>query len=256
MVDTPRTKAALQTLLADNVAGDISAQDLRDMLVSQAVPVWMQKLDHRVSGETAHADDDYFSVDSSADYTEVDVSGTTTWTTQDGLLSVLYEDQTAGDAGCYVKPITSASAPMTIETRVRMENDDVNSHIAGLCFTDGATTVDDMVSIGLQLSATGYALTLTHGAITNFDTDFTILRASGLPTITGGLYLRLVWTATNTFAAAVSPDGVSWTAYGAAADTFIHVPTHFGIFATTYGATVPAVATFDCFKVYDADLSV
>lgn len=34
MVDTVRTKAALQTLLADNTTGDISPQDLRDMLVS------------------------------------------------------------------------------------------------------------------------------------------------------------------------------------------------------------------------------
>lgn len=34
MADTVRTKAALQTLLADNVAGDISPQDLRDFLVS------------------------------------------------------------------------------------------------------------------------------------------------------------------------------------------------------------------------------
>ena len=34
MADTARTLAALQTLLADNATGDISAQDLRDMLVS------------------------------------------------------------------------------------------------------------------------------------------------------------------------------------------------------------------------------
>ncbi len=34
MVDTPRTLSALQTLLANNSAGDIGAQDLRDMLVS------------------------------------------------------------------------------------------------------------------------------------------------------------------------------------------------------------------------------
>lgn len=34
MVDTARTTAALQTLFADNTAGAISAQDLRDFLVS------------------------------------------------------------------------------------------------------------------------------------------------------------------------------------------------------------------------------
>lgn len=34
MVDTVRTTSALRTLLADNTAGNISAQDLRDVLVS------------------------------------------------------------------------------------------------------------------------------------------------------------------------------------------------------------------------------
>lgn len=34
MVDTIRTLSALQSLLGDNTSGDISAQDLRDMLVS------------------------------------------------------------------------------------------------------------------------------------------------------------------------------------------------------------------------------
>ncbi len=34
MVDTVRTLSALQALLADNIVGDITAQDLRDMLVS------------------------------------------------------------------------------------------------------------------------------------------------------------------------------------------------------------------------------
>lgn len=39
MTDTVRTLAALQTLLADNSAGAISPQDLRDMLVSVASPL-------------------------------------------------------------------------------------------------------------------------------------------------------------------------------------------------------------------------
>lgn len=34
MADTPRTRTTLQTTLADNTSGDISPQDLRDMLVS------------------------------------------------------------------------------------------------------------------------------------------------------------------------------------------------------------------------------
>lgn len=43
MVDTVRPLATLQNLLADNVAGDISAQDVRDVLLSlwvQTIPFW------------------------------------------------------------------------------------------------------------------------------------------------------------------------------------------------------------------------
>lgn len=38
MADTRRTLSALQTILADNTSGDISPQDIRDMLVSVTPP--------------------------------------------------------------------------------------------------------------------------------------------------------------------------------------------------------------------------
>jgi len=38
MADTSRTKSALATILADNTAGDISPQDLRDLMESLDVP--------------------------------------------------------------------------------------------------------------------------------------------------------------------------------------------------------------------------
>jgi hypothetical protein len=41
MVDTVKTLAALQTLLADNTAGDISEQDVRDFLVSVFPPQYV-----------------------------------------------------------------------------------------------------------------------------------------------------------------------------------------------------------------------
>lgn len=221
------------------------------------VPEWIRYLAVRQDDETVHADDDLFGSDSSGDYTEIDVTGTTTWTTSRGLLSCLFEDQTAGDAGCYVKSITSASAPMTISTRVRLENADQNSDVIGLCFTDGATTGDDMVGAQVQLDASAFSLALVNGPITAFDGDFTLIFSSAPQTpLLNGLYMRLIWTAANTFAMAVSPDGVSWTDYASAADTFTFTPTHLGVFVTSYGGTAQAIATFDYIRVYDSDLSV
>jgi len=59
MADTPRTRAALQTLLADNNSGEISAQDLRDFLVT-ALPAefvneydfWAQPLPANMTDKT------------------------------------------------------------------------------------------------------------------------------------------------------------------------------------------------------------
>ena len=51
MPDTRRTLAALQTLLADNTAGDISAQDVRDMLVS-VYPVTLTSPQGRLTTES------------------------------------------------------------------------------------------------------------------------------------------------------------------------------------------------------------
>jgi hypothetical protein len=45
MADTQRTRAALQTLLADNVTGDISPQDLRDFLVTVMQPEFVNAND-------------------------------------------------------------------------------------------------------------------------------------------------------------------------------------------------------------------
>ncbi len=54
MVDTVRTLSALQTLLADNAAGDISAQDMRDLLVS-VYPFAQQK---KLTGTTGATEGD------------------------------------------------------------------------------------------------------------------------------------------------------------------------------------------------------
>ena len=56
MVDTVRSLSALQTLLADNVSGSISAQDLRDFLIS-AYPEYGLPLASTLEGKAAFLDD-------------------------------------------------------------------------------------------------------------------------------------------------------------------------------------------------------
>jgi hypothetical protein len=58
MADTQRTLAALQTLLADNTAGDISAQDLRDFLVTVHPGAWTKNDTAKTASFTLAAFDD------------------------------------------------------------------------------------------------------------------------------------------------------------------------------------------------------
>lgn len=55
MPDTPRTLAALEALLADNTAGDISAQDIRDFLVSVALITGTGELGGTADAPTVNA---------------------------------------------------------------------------------------------------------------------------------------------------------------------------------------------------------
>jgi hypothetical protein len=70
------------------------------------------------------------------------------------------------------------------------------------------------------------------------------------------LYLRLVWTAANTWGFAWSPDGVSWTDYNFSTFAATMTPTHFGPWVSSWGQTVPLVASFEYVRVTESDLSV
>ena len=70
MVDTARLLPALQTLLADNTAGDISAQDVRDMLVSTYPHVENVK-NHGAVGD--NSTDDTVAIQAAADAAKGDL---------------------------------------------------------------------------------------------------------------------------------------------------------------------------------------
>lgn len=257
MTDTVRTLSALQTLLADNTSGDISPQDARDVLVSSWTPGWVQYLDHRLSDETPHTDDDFFQTDSSADYTDDAVSGTATWQITRGVLSVRYTSQSGGNAATFIKPITSASAPMTIETRLSVASLKVNWPTAALVFADGTSASSKTIEFGTtgNNDLSNAALQLRKGTRTdiqasNYNRLVSIWACDYLT------YIRLIWKSANTWQAAASVDGISWWSKGFADVSYTMTPTHFGFLVTSYGDTNDHGAAFDYFRVYDSDLSV
>lgn len=223
------------------------------------VPEWVSYLSERQAGETSHADDDFFTSDSSGDYTEVDPTGTTTWQIKYGKLSVVFEDQAQWDLGAFLKPITSASSPITIETRMTTWYHLVNFPTAGILFTDGTATTSKCIWYGLMADAAGNAqrLTIRSGTLTNANTVEANMLTNdivGSPNVFG---LRLIWKSANTWQAALGIDPISWVNFGMGNLTEAFTPTHFGFFATSFDATsVQFMANWDYLRRDNADRSV
>lgn len=100
MADTQRTRAQLLTLLADNATGEISPQDLRDMLVSLFGVYGIISLKGNTTGQA-------FTADSAAKITNWQANGLAVGMTPDYANNELQVDET----GTYVVLglITSAS---------------------------------------------------------------------------------------------------------------------------------------------------
>ncbi len=223
--------------------------------VSGPVPKLIQARNARLSGETAHADDDFFLTDSSADYVEVTPSGTADWVygTND-VLSVAVDNQSNEDWAVAVKPIPAAGVPTTIETRISMQAfQDSDFGAAGLCFTDGSPPVAGSEIVFFVLAGGGLRISRSNAdGDTIGSADWTTERGIH----EGPIWLKVIWTAVNTFAFAVSTDRVHWTDWDAAVSTRTFTPTHMGFVAGTYGNGPTSVVTFDCLRVADADESV
>ena len=231
---------------------------IADGVVGQSVPDWVVYLTERLSGETSHTDDDFFTLDSSGDYTEQTVTGTAVWTIAQGVASVVYDGQSGSDVAAKLKPITTATLPITIETAVSMVATGQDFTHIGVCFTDGTATTSNVALSRLHRTGNDATYRTGAGTLTSFNTDINnslVNAADHLPF--GFIYMRLVWDATNNFKASFG-DGVSWTDFDATGVSFAKTmtPTHFGIHVSTQSGTIANIATFQYFRVYDADLSV
>jgi hypothetical protein len=249
-----------------SVESDIAALDdgglntvaeVRTALTSvlDSVPEADQYLIRRLPDETPHALDDFYDSDTSADYTQTTPTGTATPQIARGLLSWIFDTQTTQDVVLFTKAFGAIDPPITIETRVRTYGE--GKHAAGLCFSDGTDTTSNVIVTGTLVTggATVPLFICYSGTITLLDTA-SINQGTPYPIMTGGLYYRLVWKTTNTFRAAFSVDGVSWTSAGVGDIADTQTPTRLGVFVSTYGggAGISSLAAFDYLRVYEADL--
>lgn len=199
---------------------------------------------HRLSG--SHADDDEFSSDTSANYTEVDPSGTTTWTITKNVLSCTFINHTANDIGAYLKAITMADGDW-LETLVRIVGTNANYNMAGLVLTDGTLTSSNAAAFLVYpiLNATQLSFTLWTGTVTNLSA--TPINSSIMSHGTGaGMRLRLLRQSSTAYKIYAGPmDGAQVSDFGTGTANPGFTPTHGGLCVSTFGANHNSIASFD-----------
>jgi hypothetical protein len=196
----------------------------------------------------AGTDDDEFADASLTGFTAQTVSGTATWTEDNDVLSVLFHSQTSGDWAAQLKALTTPSSPLVIQTAVRVFSPHTSSALVGLLLTDGTTTTSNCIAATTIVTTSNNNIIAARGwTLTDLQNPVLDQHASSFSMMIPWLYMRLTWSAANTFLAEWSPDGVTWSDFGLGNQSHTMTPTHMGVAVTNFGGgtTTPRIATFE-----------
>jgi hypothetical protein len=216
---------------------------------------WVPYVRSVITTYPGHGDDDEFDDESKTGITELTVSGSATWTESYGVLSAVFDSQSAGDFAAALKSLTPNTAPVTVETAVRFLTRSETNPMIGVGFTDGVVAASNCAA---TMIATGSLLgqlifSAASGTLTNMSVPADV---GDVELHSDRLWLRCIWTAANTFELAVSADGISWTKFGIADTSKTMTPTHFGVFVSGWSQTFKSTASFDYLRITESDLSV
>lgn len=216
---------------------------------SSIAPAWMRQLSGPLTPGGGDADDVYWNgADLAGNFTEQTVSGTATWTEQDNLLSALINNQTVNDVTAQLQPVTfTIGDEWVVPILGHLSPDPITGHhAAGIIFTDGTATTSNAVWGHAQFvhgdpTQVGVTFVGRTGTLTDLSTAPWISDAA---TNDGNfLYLKLKYSAANTFIFSLSPNGVMFSVFGEADISKTMTPTHVGVAAWIASAN-DAIVTF------------
>lgn len=218
------------------------------------LPEWLTHLGERLPGETAHAADDFFGAYSG--YTEIAAAGTAVWAAGRRGLTCKFQNVGNAKAAATLKAVPAAGVPITLDTfMVPMFRDDDNN-AAGLIFTNGTTSGASIAALGLMSTSGGAChVIMSSGTLTAVTSGvgMAILAANLAP----AAYMRLIWSAANTFEFALSPDGETWVDFGFGTFTRTFTPTHMGFWVTNWNSSsFQQAVAFHYLRVGEFDGSV
>lgn len=204
-----------------------------------------QGINHRLT--TADADDDEFSTNTIGSYTEVDVTGSTTWTIANHVMSCVYSGQSAGDVGAMLKAMTLADGEY-FETLAVGSGANANYSLMGIIVTDGTDATSNAIVAHVYKVLNGATIGLRKGTITNLAT--VISEVSYGPEMFAGVRIRLKRVSSSSFSFELStPDGAQFSAIGVSAGDPGFTPTHAGVFVSKYGESGTSMAAFQYIRV-------
>ena len=221
-------------------------------------PEWISYLAARQADETADADDDFFDDATKTGYTELAVTGTATWTELRDRMAVKALSGATGDASVALKSITATGPPLTIETAVMPDLVGSDFNLYGICFTDGTVAASNVVWVAMLARASGANnIQVATGTLTAINGSSKVSFSNTSGNHRGLTYFRLVQTASNTWAANYSTNGVTWHDMALAPFSFTMTPTHFGLFVAQHNSTtVPLMASGESLRMDEADRDV
>lgn len=202
---------------------------------------------HRITG--SHADDDEFSTNTAANYTEVDPTGTTTWVVgTNHVASCIFDNQASGDVAAFLKAITLADGEFFETCIALMNKKATNVALAGLVVTDGVLSSSNALAAQCYLSANADELMIdirtgTLATLTTVGTSYTLASTS----IMGKLKLRLKRNSSSSFTALISTEsGAQFDGFGLGNVNPGFTPTHAGLIVSIGGGSAHVcMAAFD-----------
>lgn len=182
-------------------------------------------------------------------WTQVAGTGTSQWTEQNGVLSWSGASQSSASIRYLLKNAATITPLVYVQTAVRMMHERSNYLIVGPVLSAGTTTTSQSVWASVQMNGDGtkyfYLRTGTPSAMGGVSLSRSLNEAS----TSGVLHIRVRWVAPNTFDYSISPDGVSWTKFGAGTVDVAFTPTHIGVGCSTWGTSGVGIATFEYLRV-------
>lgn len=247
MVDTARTKAALQTLLADNTSGDISPQDLRDLMESISAPVDGGGFHQHYSPDRPPLSPD----GADDEFSDGSVSGWTTWNpgtsitnTEDDYGGLKVSNNAASlKAGGVCKSI--AAGDWCYTTKASICRDVTANSYAGIALGEAMTsspTTSDFWILAQDYGGSGSEISVSRwSSYTTFSSNDAQTGNGSIPF--SALYLRIS-RISSTYRFLYSFDGVGWVlAYSTSSAPF--TPAEIALVTITdHGGTIPLLGRF------------